>query len=121
MKDSILYYSVGPLLYCPANHKSLANSLIHERFGRHFSLAVCLEDTIRDDRIAEAEHELVQTIHTLFNEKKETSFFSPKNFHKSTLSQQIPDLMERLGDAWYSDHRIYYSKVFFGKCRFLYF
>ena len=43
MKDSILYYSVGPLLYCPANHKSLANSLIHERFGRHFSLAVCLE------------------------------------------------------------------------------
>lgn len=48
MKDSILYYSVGPLLYCPANHKSLANSLIHERFGRHFSLAVCLEDTIRD-------------------------------------------------------------------------
>ena len=38
MKDSILYYSVGPLLYCPANHKSLANSLIHERFGRHFSL-----------------------------------------------------------------------------------
>ena len=70
MKDSILYYSVGPLLYCPANHKSLANSLIHERFGRHFSLAVCLEDTIRDDRIAEAEHELVQTIHTLFNEKK---------------------------------------------------
>ena len=58
MKDSILYYSVGPLLYCPANHKSLANSLIHERFGRHFSLAVCLEDTIRDDRIAEAEHEL---------------------------------------------------------------
>ena len=80
MKDSILYYSVGPLLYCPANHKSLANSLIHERFGRHFSLAVCLEDTIRDDRIAEAEHELVQTIHTLFNEKKKHLFFLPKIF-----------------------------------------
>ena len=113
MKDSILYYSVGPLLYCP-----LANSLIHERFGRHFSLAVCLEDTIRDDRIAEAEHELVQTIHTLFNEKKKHLFFLPKIFIRVRSPQQIPDLMERFGD---SDHRIYYSKVFFGKCRFLYF
>ena len=74
MKDSILYYSVGPLLYCPANHKSLANSLIHERFGRHFSLAVCLEDTIRDDRIAEAEHEL---IHFLMK-KRNIFFFSQK-------------------------------------------
>ena len=99
MKDSILYYSVGPLLYCPANHKSLANSLIHERFGRHFSLAVCLEDTIRDDRIAEAEHELVQTIHTLFNEKKKHLFFLPKIFIRVRSPQQIPDLMERFGDA----------------------
>lgn len=99
MKDSILYYSVGPLLYCPANHKSLANSLIHERFGRHFSLAVCLEDTIQDDRIAEAEHELVQTIHTLFNEKKKHLFFLPKIFIRVRSPQQIPDLMERFGDA----------------------
>ena len=99
MKDSILYYSVGPLLYCPANHKSLANSLIHERFGRHFSLAVCLEDTIRDDRIAEAEHELVQMIHTLFNEKKKHLFFLPKIFIRVRSPQQIPDLMERFGDA----------------------
>ena len=110
MKDSILYYSVGPLLYCPANHKSLANSLIHERFGRHFSLAVCLEDTIQDDRIAEAEHELVQTIHTLFNEKKKHLFFLPKIF-----------IRVRSWGCRCSDHRIYYSKVFFGKCRFLYF
>ena len=30
MKNDIIYYSVGALLYCPANKKTIADSVIHE-------------------------------------------------------------------------------------------
>ena len=45
MKNDILYYSVGALLYCPANKTDIADSIINEKFGQKFSLALCLEDT----------------------------------------------------------------------------
>lgn len=56
MNNSLLYYSVGALLYCPANRKNIAASIAGQRFGTKYSLAMCLEDTIRDDCVAEAEH-----------------------------------------------------------------
>ena len=31
MKNESVYYSVGALLYCPANKKSLAESIINEK------------------------------------------------------------------------------------------
>ena len=54
-------YRVGPLLYCPANNASIVNSLTHEKFGRQFSLALCLEDTIQDDCVADAEQILISS------------------------------------------------------------
>ena len=66
MKNSIPYYSVGALLYCPANSDTIINSIVHEKFGNHFSLSLCLEDTIKDDCVKEAEDKLVQTIQTLY-------------------------------------------------------
>ena len=51
MKNNVLYYSVGPLLYCPANKASITDSLINGKFGNRFSLALCLEDTINDDHV----------------------------------------------------------------------
>ena len=52
-------YSVGALLYCPANHTGIVNSLANEKFGKQFSLALCLEDTIQDSCVADAENMLV--------------------------------------------------------------
>lgn len=75
MKNSILCYSVGALLYCPANNESIVDSLIHEKFGRHFSLALCLEDTIHDDSVEEAEKILIHTITTLFTQKNKLLIF----------------------------------------------
>ncbi len=98
MKDSILYYSVGPLLYCPANHPGIVQSLCCERFGRQFSLAMCLEDTIADDHVAQAETQLVSTIHTLFN-RSTKDLFLPKIFIRVRTPQQISELMERFGEA----------------------
>ncbi len=63
MNNSLLYYSVGALLYCPANRRTIADSIINNRFGTKYSLALCLEDTIRDDCVAEAEHILADKAH----------------------------------------------------------
>ena len=69
-------YRVGPLLYCPANNESIVNSLTHEKFGRQFSLALCLEDTIQDDCVADAEQILISSLQALQARKAQTSFFS---------------------------------------------
>lgn len=99
MKNSVLYYSVGPLLYCPANHTGIAGSLIRERFGKSFSLALCLEDTIADHHVADAEKQLAATIKTLFCTSREASFFLPKIFIRVRNPQQILALPDQFGDA----------------------
>lgn len=99
MKDSVLYYNVGALLYCPANNQSIANSIINERFGKHFSLAMCLEDTINDLYVEEAENMLVSTVHKLYDTKSRKDFFLPKIFIRVRNPQQIISLYERFGDS----------------------
>ena len=59
MKDALPYYNVGPLLYCPANNPTIVHSLPENRFGTHFSMALCLEDTINDDCVAQAEEQVI--------------------------------------------------------------
>ncbi len=65
MKNSNIYYNVGPLLYCPASSQTIAHSIVTEQFGHHFSLALCLEDTIADDFILEAENQLIHSLHII--------------------------------------------------------
>ena len=48
MKNLLIYYSVGPLLYCHANKKSITKSKIHEKFGYFYSIAFYVEDIISD-------------------------------------------------------------------------
>lgn len=98
MKNSILCYSVGALLYCPANNERIVDSLTSEKFGRHFSLALCLEDTIRDDYVEEAENILIRSITTLFTHKSQIPYI-PKIFIRVRTSQQIITLLNRLGTA----------------------
>lgn len=105
MKDSLIYYSVGALLYCPANHKTIAASIIRERFGSKYSLALCLEDTIRDDCVEDAEQKLVAALHTIHNARKinretsEPDFFLPKIFIRVRYPEQIRALYEQAGAA----------------------
>lgn len=99
MKNSILHYSVGALLYCPANNKSIVLSIITERFGRLFSLALCLEDTIRDDCVEEAEEILVSSLRTIYFHHQTDDFYLPKIFVRVRSPRQIPLLTERLAEA----------------------
>ena len=65
MKNNSIYYSVGALLYSPADKKELAEYIISEKFGSKYSLALCLEDTINDNFVKEAEMQLIITINNI--------------------------------------------------------
>ena len=97
MKNAMLYYSVGALLYCPANNYKIVNSLVNEKFGNNFSLALCLEDTISDDCVSEAENILITSLTSLYKEKLYKTFFLPKIFVRVRTASQMVKLVSRLG------------------------
>lgn len=99
--NSSICYSVGALMYCPANNGGIVNKLLNNEFGDKFSLALCLEDTINDNKVEEAEEILVSTINKLYNKYKGGScnFYLPKIFIRVRRPSQIGDLTKRFGDA----------------------
>lgn len=99
MKNSILYYSVGALLYCPANKKTIADSIINEKFGNKFSLALCLEDTINDDFVVEAEQDLIASINQIFISFQKQPFYLPKIFIRVRNPEQIGRLTKAFGNS----------------------
>ena len=99
MKNDVLYYSVGALLYCPANKESIADSIIHEKFGNKFSLALCLEDTINDDFVTEAEQTLIESINKIFINYQKQPFYLPKIFIRVRNSEQIERLTKAFKDG----------------------
>jgi len=99
MKDSIIYYSVGALLYCPANNKSIAGSIISEKFGNKFSLALCLEDTINDNFVKEAEDMLLDSLDAIYTAHQEKDFYVPKIFIRTRNPGQVINLTRRMGQS----------------------
>lgn len=99
MKDSLIYYSVGALLYCPANNESIVQSIVSGRFKTKYSLALCLEDTIADDCIKEAEEKLIASLQAIYEKKKTADFYLPKIFIRVRCPEQIQSLFDRFGDA----------------------
>lgn len=99
MKDDKIYYSVGALLYCPANNESIVRSITKEKFGKRFSLALCLEDTINDDFVLEAERIMIGSLGRIFEYSREHKIFLPKIFIRVRESCQIAHIMTALGQA----------------------
>lgn len=99
MKNNILYYSVGALLYCPACRKSIADSIIHENFGTNFSLALCLEDTINDNFVEGAEKALLDSIRQIHESLQSRPFYLPKIFIRVRSPQQIAKLAKAFGQS----------------------
>lgn len=100
MKDNIIYYSVGALMYTPANNRGIVDKLLKNEFENKFSLAFCLEDTINDDKVEEAEEILVDTIKRLHMEVQSgTDFYLPKIFIRVRRPEQVSDLIRRFGEA----------------------
>lgn len=99
MKNSSLYFSVGPLLYCPANRNTIAASIIRQKFGSSFSLALCLEDTIGDSHVEEAEQCLATSIRQIAQAIEYTSFYLPKIFIRVRYPRQILHMIDLLGGS----------------------
>jgi len=97
MKNNILYYSVGALLYCPANKQNIVDSIIHEKFGTKFSLALCLEDTINDNFVVEAEQMLIHSINEIHISYQKQPFYLPKIFIRVRNTEQICRLTKSFG------------------------
>ena len=99
MKDDIIYYSVGVLLYCPANKESIVRSVTNEKLGTHYSLALCLEDTIADNFVEQAEKIMTESLKKLHINTTEKEFFVPKIFIRVRESRQIGRIMDNLESA----------------------
>ena len=99
MKNNVIYYSVGALLYCPANKKNIVDSVISERFGANYSLALCLEDTINDNFVQEAEHDLIQSINQIYLSYQKNIFYLPKLFIRIRHPEQISRLSKAFGES----------------------
>lgn len=99
MKNNSLYYSVGALLYCPANRKTIADSIINEDFGTNFSLALCLEDTINDNYVTEAEHILINSLEKIYRHSESDTSYIPKIFIRVRNPEQIPRLTKDLNSC----------------------
>ncbi|RGY96572.1 HpcH/HpaI aldolase/citrate lyase family protein [Clostridium sp. AM58-1XD] len=57
-----LAYGVGPLMYTPAIQESAAEGVIERKYGGSYSLCFCLEDSIRDEAVGQAEKQLEKTL-----------------------------------------------------------
>lgn len=99
MKNSIIYYSVGALLYCPANKSGFPEAIRDGSFGDKYSFALCLEDTIGDSHVSEAEQEMIQSLITLHQYSSVATFYMPKIFIRVRVAEQIDKICANLGKA----------------------
>ena len=54
-KKELLQYCVGGLLYMPATNMKIAEKIIKNTYPNLKSMVLCLEDSIGDTRVEEAE------------------------------------------------------------------
>ena len=91
-------YDVGALLYCPANaHRGIAEALIGERIPQPFSLSFCLEDTVLEGALAEAEDSLERTLTRIAQAQREAEFYLPPIFIRVRTPRHLEHVIERYG------------------------
>lgn len=98
MKKRKECYEVGSLLYCPALNEKLAESIIKEKFGKKYTVAICLEDTVAAEFVPQAEQQLHRTLLQIKNTK--TDFYLPKIFIRVRDSEQLDLVHDMLHDCW---------------------
>ncbi len=93
-------YSIGALLYSPALNGKIAKAVVSEKFGKSYSLALCLEDTISDNCVSLAEEQLTQTLKEISQAHSNQMFYLPKIFVRVRSCDQLLHLNEQLS-AYY--------------------
>ncbi|GAA2645887.1 HpcH/HpaI aldolase/citrate lyase family protein [Streptomyces vastus] len=93
----MLSVALGATLYSPATRQRLAEDIVKQTGRGVVSMVLCLEDSIDDAEVAGAEENLVRQFRDLAERCPETEL--PLLFIRVRTPEQIPDLVERLGDA----------------------
>ncbi len=86
---------LGATLYCPATRPRLAGDVLRCRSRGVTSMVLCLEDSVANDELAEAERNLVEQLCELYMQSSPT----PRLFIRVRTAEQIAELMQRLGPA----------------------
>ena len=89
-------YSVGALLYSPALNNKVADAVIGEKYGKPYSLALCLEDTISDSAVSLAEEQVCLTLRKICEAQSARTFFLPKIFIRVRSCGQLRRLIRTL-------------------------
>ncbi|GGN56787.1 ATP/GTP-binding protein [Streptomyces albiflavescens] len=93
----VLAAALGATLYSPANRPQLADDIIKQAGRGVVSMVLCLEDSIDDSEVVDAEENLVRQF-TELAARQDTGEV-PLLFIRVRFPEQIPDLVERLGPA----------------------
>lgn len=92
----LLSAALGATLYSPATRPRLADDILKQVGRGVVSMVLCLEDSIGDDDVVEAEENLVRQ----FTELADRALADlPLLFIRVRYPEQIPDLVQRLGPA----------------------
>lgn len=87
--------ALGATLYSPATRPRLADDVLKQAARGVVSMVLCLEDSIDDAEVEDAEENLVRQLAELARRGQRT----PLLFVRVREPGQLPDLVRRLGDA----------------------
>ncbi|MFE7566736.1 HpcH/HpaI aldolase/citrate lyase family protein [Streptomyces sp. NPDC057539] len=91
----LLSAALGATLYSPATRPRLADDVLKQAGRGVVSMVLCLEDSIHDAEVGDAEANLVRQ----FAELAERRVATPLLFIRVREPGQIPDLVRRLGES----------------------
>jgi citrate lyase beta subunit len=92
----LLSVALGATLYSPATRPRLADDIVKQTERGVVSMVLCLEDSIGDADVADAEENLVRQLTDLAGRGLADL---PLLFVRVRVPEQIPDLVRRLGPA----------------------
>jgi citrate lyase beta subunit len=92
----LLAVALGATLYSPATRPRLADDIVKQTGRGVVSMVLCLEDSIGDEEVADAEENLVRQFTDL---AAQDGTDLPLLFVRVRTPEQIPDLVRRLGPA----------------------
>ena len=87
-------YGVGALLYTPALNRKIADAVIGGIFGDRYSLAICLEDTISEDMVEEAQNNVARILRRIREASEEKELSVPDIFIRVRNPGQIRTMCE---------------------------
>lgn len=82
-------YGVGALMYSPALNSKIADLVINGALGDNYSAALCLEDTIAPNMVAEAENQVAETFENIYKSSEDTNIYIPKIFIRVREPEQV--------------------------------